>query len=193
MVSSRSRVIAVLFALTPLLILQVVVVASAQAACPTSNGSYNNQRTGSIPAGSYEVRWRVSGITDAPCSKTRLIDQTGTQINCIEVSFDWNVGGAGHYDSRNFVNCHQNFWEMRVISERNADQDDAAGWDDIRSMSWMTICGRANDPGEELGDRINCSPVVGNVNPPNSPLMPTEFGEYWIWHANGTFDHLDPP
>lgn len=130
------------------LTLHIVAAASAQAACPTTDASYNNQRTGSINAGLYEVRWRITGITDAPCSKVRTIDQTATQPNCIEVTFDWDVGNAGHYDSRNYVNCHQNFWEQRVISEQTANEANdppfGAGWQAIISMKWLAISFRSH-------------------------------------------------
>jgi hypothetical protein len=181
---------------------QWVAAGGANAECPTNNSAYNNSRAGSIVTGQGQVRWQVQNMTDAPCSKNNLYDGSSTVRYCMEITWDWSLGGLfGHYDSRNFINCDQSEWRQRVLSEVAADEANdppyAQGASAIQGMNWITICGRHPadpvNPGEEdeLGSRYNCDPIFDNVADPPSPLEPTQYGEYWIWYQNGTFGHFD--
>jgi hypothetical protein len=190
------RRVTVLLSVLAAIALPTAAGTPAQAACPTNDSAYNHDRGGSIPAGTAEIHWRIDNITDGPCSKNELIDTSGTQANCMEITFDWTTNDGGHYDSRNFVTCHQSFWKQRVISEPEADEAIDLPFGDsalhIDGIDWMFICGRNNDqPGQELGPRVNCDRQYGSVNWPQSQPHATDYSEYWIWYANDTFQHFD--
>jgi hypothetical protein len=168
-----------------------LTAASAQAACPSSNGSYPFSRTGFLTnGGTYEVRWAGQNVTDGPCSKVLFNDQTSVAGNCLWVSYDWDTGGAGHYDSRNFVNCHQSFSHTNILSEALRGEPTTPYWA-IVGMGQMKVCLKLGGP---WGSPSGCIYPVGTSSymPPTSP---NTFADYWKWSTTGALftSNLDPP
>jgi hypothetical protein len=167
--------------------------APARAACPTSNSSYNSQRTGTLSnVGPYAVRWRVSGITDAPCSKVVFTDASSPNSDCLEVLYDWDVDQVDHYDARIFITCHQSFTKDRVHSEALSNEP-SAPYTAIVAMRAVRVCRRV---GGQSGSRTGCVNPLANAsfNPPTN--IGSQFADFWVWNSQGNsvviYDN-DPP
>lgn len=141
-------------------------------------------------AETYEIRWAGQNVTSGPCSKVLFNDQTTTMANCLWISFDWDTGGAGHYDSRNFVNCHQSFSHNNTLSEA-LRAEPTTPYTSIVGMKNVMVCLKLGGPWKP---RSGCVFLVGPMSY-MPPIAPNTFADYWKWSTTGALlpSNLDPP